>query len=134
MEKSILEFAEKKAMREQREISVYREPRSDLSEDIFYIVPEEKAGENVRDYSRAETFSPDTSESAEFERESLENPKTLEEGDRVQIEGDSSVHTVVEISPRQIVTNFGDKFRKSDGVEWGGGQKQITHKVKKQNV
>lgn len=132
MEKSILEFAEKKAARERREISVYREPRSDLSEDIFYIVPGEKAGKNVREYEHTQTFSPDTSENFEFERELLENPgEALEEGDRVQIEGDTSVHTVVEISPRQIVTNFGDKFRKSDGVEWGGGQKEITHKLNK---
>jgi len=130
MEKSILEFAEKKAMREQREICVHVEPRSDLSEDIYYITPKEKIEEEIQ-YDHVQTFSPDTSESSELKRKSLENPGALEEGDRVQIDGDSSVHTVVEISSRQIVTNFGDKFRKSDGVEWGGGQKQITYRVTK---
>lgn len=120
-------------MREQREICVHIEPRSDLSEDIYYITPKEKIGEEIQ-YDHVQTFSPDTSESSELKRKPLENPGALEEGDRVQIEGDSSVHTVVEISSRQIVTNFGDKFRKSDGVEWGGGQKEITHRVTKNKI
>jgi len=36
------------------------------------------------------------------------------------------------VSSRKIVTNVGNKFRKSDGVEWGGGDKKITHKLVKQ--
>jgi len=128
MEKSALDLAEKKAVREQREICVHRERRDDLPSDVFYITPKEKVGDNVSEYEHVETFEPDDTSDSDYERVPVRDSEELEEGDRVVVGGDS-VHTVTKVSSRQIVTNFGDKFRKSDGVEWGGGEKQITHKL-----
>lgn len=127
MEKSVLDLAEKKAVREQRKICVHRERRDDLLSDVFYITPTEKVGDNVSDYEHVETFEPENTSDSDYERVPVRDSEELEEGDRVVV-GDS-VHTVTKVSSRQIVTNFGDKFRKSDGVEWGGGEKRITHKL-----
>jgi len=131
--KSALKLAEKKAEREQREICVHKEIREDLETDVLYVTPKEKVGENVEHFRHVETFEPeDSGEGEGYSRVPISNHKSLEEGTRVVVNGD--VHTITEVTSRQIVTNFGDKFRRSDGVEWGGGDKEITTKIKKQDV
>lgn len=130
MQKSALDLAEEKCEREQREICVHREKREDLDDDIYYVTPKEKVGKNVSAYEHVETFEPE-GDGDTYRRLPVDDFSSLENGDRVVV-GENDVHTITEVSSRQIVTNFGDKFRKSDGVEWGGGQKRITHKLKKQ--
>lgn len=130
MEKrSALDLAERKSERERRSICVHREEVSD-EEFVFYVTPEEKVGENVADYEHIRTFEPEGGEDESYSRLPVRDPSQLENGDRVIINSEDA-HTITEVSSRQIITNFGDKFRKSDGVEWGGGEKEITHKLTK---
>lgn len=129
--KSALELAEKKAEREQREICVHKEIREDLETDVFYVTPKEKVGENVEHFHHVKTFEPEGGSGGEgYSRVPIRDYESLEEGNRVVVNGED-VHTITEVTSRQIVTNFGDKFRKSDGVEWGGGEKEITNKLEK---
>lgn len=129
--KSALELAEKKAEREQREICVHKEVREDLDTDVLYITPKEKIGKNVEHFRHVETFEPEGGGDGEgYTRLPISDYEALEEGTRVVVNGEN-VHTITEVTSRQIVTNFGDKFRRSDGVEWGGGDKEITTKVEK---
>jgi CRP-like cAMP-binding protein len=128
--KSALDLAEKKSERERRKISVHREQLEDFS--VFYVTPEEKAGDNVAAYEHVKTFEPEGGEDESYSRLPVRDASQLENGDRVVI-SQSDVHTITEVTSRQIVTNLGDKFRKSDGVEWGGGEKEITHKLIKKD-
>ncbi len=124
---SALNIAEKKSVREQREICVHR------NGDIYHVTPEEKAGDNVEELELVETFEPEnTQEGSNFERVRVNDFSSLESGMRIVVNRED-VETVTEVSSRQIVTNVGNKFRKSDGVEWGGGEKEITHKLIKKN-
>lgn len=127
--KSVLDLAKKKSERERRNICVHKEEVQ--GSVTFYVTPEEKVGENVSDYDHVQTFEPEDGEDENFSRLPVEDPEELEAGDRVLVGED--VHTITETSTRQIITNVGDKFRKSDGVEWGGGKKEITHKLIKQS-
>lgn len=130
MEKeSVLDLAKKKSERERRNVCVHKEEIQDLQ--VFYVTPEEKAGDNVSSYEHVTTFEPKDGEDESFNRVPIRDSDELETGDRVIVE--ESVHIITEVTTRQIVTNLGDKFRKSDGVEWGGGEKQITHKLVKQS-
>jgi hypothetical protein len=126
-----LDIAEKKAQRERREICVHREPMGDLKEDVFYVTPKKKVGDNVKNYKHVQTFEPEGN-GAEYEQVRIRDHSELEKGTRVLLNSDD-VQIVTNVTSRQIVTNIGNKFRKSDGVEWGGGDKKITHKlIKKQ--
>lgn len=120
-------IAEKKAAREQREICIHKEELLE-DKDVYYVTPREKAAENVRDAEFVDSFEPDRVDDERFQRQKIQDYSNLESGDRVIINRED-VHTITEVTTRQIVTNFGDKFRKSDGVEWGGGEKSITHKL-----
>ena len=131
-EKSALDIAKKKTVREQREISVHKEEREDLSDDVYYVTPTKKVSNRLElNCEHVRTFEPETQEGNRYEKLRLEDSDVLSEGDRVVVEGDEDPHTITEITTRQIVTNFGDKFRKSDAGEWGGGSKSITHKLVK---
>jgi hypothetical protein len=121
--KSALKLAEAKAERERRKILVHR------GETAFYVTPAEKAGEQVEELELVDSFEPEDTGGENYRRTPVSDCSDLESGDRVLVSDD--VHTITEVTTRQIVTNFGDKFRRSDGVEWGGGEKQITHKLEK---
>jgi len=118
--KSTLDLAKKKSEREQRIILVHK------SENTYFITPEEKAGEQVSDLELVERFEPEGGN----ERLPVMDFSSLEEGARV-LTNEENVHIITEVTSRQIVTNVGDKFRRSDGKEWGGGDKRIQNKLKK---
>ena len=122
-----LEIAEEKAQRERREICVHREPMGKNREDVFYVTPKKKVGANVKNYKHVETFEPEGN-GEEYTQALVEDYSELETGMRVLLDSDD-VQIVTDVTSRQIVTNVGNKFRKSDGVEWGGGDKKITHKL-----
>lgn len=131
--KSALEVAKEKASREQRKISVHEEQREKLSESIYYVTPTKKVTEGLSEsFKHVKTFEPETGQENHYQKIKLRNVESFSEGDRVSIDKEESLHTITEVTTRQIITNFGDKFRKSDGVEWGGGEKEITHKLVKQ--
>lgn len=125
-----LNLAEKKCKREQRVIEVHREDRGG-PDDVYYVTPKQKVTERFDDlYEKVETFEPEpTGDSDSRHKTRIEDFSDLENGDRVVVNNDD-VHTITEVTSRQIITNFGEKFRKSDGVEWGGGDNQITHQLK----
>jgi hypothetical protein len=120
-------IAEKKAQRERREICVHRNPMGDLKRDVFYVTPKKKVGDNVKKYKHVRTFEPEGNE-GEYEQVRIRDHSKLETGTRVLLNSDD-VQIVTDVTSRQIVTNVGNKFRKSDGVEWGGGDKEITYKL-----
>lgn len=123
-----LDIADRKCTREQREICVH----GDFEREIFYVTPKKKIGENVGEYEHVKTFeSEETDEN--YKKEKIEDCSNLETGMRVVLNS-TDVQIITDISSRQIVTNVGNKFRKSDGVEWGGGDKKITHKLIKNDV
>jgi len=131
-EKSALDIAKKKTVREQREISVHKEEREDLSDDVYYVTPTKKVSNRLElNCEHVQTFEPDTDGGTAYEKIRIRDYDTLSEGDRVVINEDDT-QTITKVSSRQFVTNFGDKFRRSDGQEWGGGEKSITHKLTKQ--
>jgi len=119
--KVALKLAEKKSARENRAISVHYSNQ-------YYVTPTSKVGKNVEDYEHVKTFEPDDTSNDTYTRKRIEEYDSLESGDRVILKGEG-MQTVTKVTSRQIVTNLGDKFRKSDGVEWGGGEKQITQKI-----
>ena len=125
MEKSAIDLAKKKAERERRTILVHESGSS------YYVTPEEKAGSQVSDLELVDRFEPEESDGENYRRLPVTDFSTLEEGTKVIIDGENT-HTISKVTPRQIVTNFGDKFRRSDGVEWGGGDKEITNKLIRQ--
>ena len=122
-----LDIAEKKAQRERRKICVHREPMGENRKDVFYVTPKKKVGDNVKNYKHVKTFEPEGN-GAEYEQTVIRDYSELETGTRVLLNSDD-VQIVTDVTTRQIVTNVGNKFRKSDGVEWGGGNKKITHKL-----
>jgi hypothetical protein len=122
--KSTLELAKKKSEREQRIILVHK------SENTYFITPEEKAGDQVSDLELVERFEPEGDNDENYERLPVMDFSSLEEGARV-LTNEENVHIITEVTSRQIVTNVGDKFRRSDGKEWGGGDKRIQNKLKK---
>jgi hypothetical protein len=123
-------IAEKKCSRERRNICVHREPMGDLKEDVFYVTPEKKVASNVQEYKHVKTFEPEGTGS-DYDQKKIRDYSSLEMGTRVLLNSED-VQIITNVSSRQIVTNVGNKFRKSDGVEWGGGDKKITHKLVKQ--
>ena len=124
---SALEIAEKKSVREQREICVHRRQK------VYYVTPKEKVGDNVVDLELVDSFEPENAqEESDYRRVKINDFSTVESGMRVVVNYED-VETVTEVTSRQIVTNVGNKFRKSDGVEWGGGDNRITNKLVKKN-
>lgn len=124
---SALEIAEKKSVREQREICVHRRQK------VYYVTPKKKVGDNVADLELVDSFEPEnTQEESDYRRVKINDFSTVESGMRVVVNHED-VETVTEVTSRQIVTNVGNKFRKSDGVEWGGGDNRITNKLVKKN-
>lgn len=118
------DLAEKKADREKRAISIhFNEIR-----DTYHVTPENKAGDNVSDFEHIDTIRPEDNTGDEYDQMEVEDYTAIESGDRVVVNNDE-MQTVTEITPLQIVTNLGYKFRKSDGYEWGGGENQLTHKL-----
>ena len=126
MKQSVLDAAERKALREHRTIYVHKDT---ISEDSYYITPKEKWEGDIENCELVETFKPpEERESLDFEK--IEDFRNLEAGDKVVID-DTSFEVIEEIRKFQIVTDEGNKFRKSDGKEWGGeGEKRITSKIK----
>lgn len=127
MKKDVFQAAERKALREHRVIYVHKDT---ILEDSYYITPKEKwEDDKVNNCELLETFKPpEERESLDFEK--IEDYRNLEVGDQVVV-NDTNFEFIEEIRKFQIVTDAGNKFRKSDGKEWGGdGDKRITSKVK----
>jgi len=125
MKQDVFDAAERKALREHRTIYVHEDT---VLEDSYYITPKEKWEDNVENCELLEVFEPpEDRKSLNFEK--IEDYRDLEVGDRVVVD-DTDFEVVEEIRKFQIVTSAGNKFRKSDGKEWGGeGDKRITSKV-----
>jgi hypothetical protein len=127
-EKTAHELAKSKSIREQRVILVFQ---SERDPDDFWVVPEKTLKEDHTFGKHVERYIPEKIDEEDVEQQILEieDHETLEEGDRVLID-DSKSEVINSVSSRQIVTNFGNKFRRSDGKEWGVDDgKQITKKV-----
>lgn len=107
-----------KAVREQRNIEVYEDG------DKFWIQPEEVDGLNKK---KIKVFDYEEVSNEEIRYEEVKEHSNLTEGDQVLVNGE--VEIIERVSPRQIVTDKTGRFRKSDGVEWGGGDKKIEKKL-----
>lgn len=122
----MLDAAERKALREHRTIYVHEDT---VFEDSYYITPKEKWENDIENSELLRTFEPPEDRDS-LKLEEIEDYRDLEAGDRVVVD-DSSFEVIEEIRKFQIVTDAGNKFRKSDGKEWGGkGDKRITSKIK----
>lgn len=112
-----------KSVREQSDIWVYYD---ESSEDDHYVSPHELDKE---DYKLIDKFESDISDEESDQIVEVNDYSELEPGDQVLVDSDES-QEVVKTSERQIIT-IDNKFRKSDGIEWGTGKngKKITHKI-----
>lgn len=120
-EDKIFDFARKKAIREQRNINVYK-----TSEGFYHIQADEF--ENVDVPIKTFRVSDFSEDEIKKHFEQIENYKSLKEGDRVLI--GENIDEIVRISTRQIVTKSGRKFRRSDGDGWGDETHKIEKKIK----
>jgi len=126
MKQEVFDAAERKALREHRVIYVHEDT---IFEGSYYITPKEKWEDDIENCELVETFKPPEDRESLRIRE-IEDYRELEVGDRVVVD-ETDFEVVEEIRKFQIVTDAGNKFRKSDGKEWGGeGDKRITSKVK----
>lgn len=112
-----------KSVREQSDIWVYYD---ESSEDDHYVSSHELDKE---DYKLIDKFESDISDEESDQIVEVNDYSELEPGDQVLVDSDES-QEVVKTSERQIIT-IDNKFRKSDGIEWGTGKngKKITHKI-----
>lgn len=127
MKEKVFDASERKALREHRTIYVHKDT---VFDDSYYITPKEKWDEDkMENCELIEIFEPpENRESLDFEK--IDDYRDLEEGDQVVVD-ETDFEVIEEIRKFQIVTDAGNKFRKSDGKEWGGeGDKRITSKVK----
>lgn len=118
-----LGIAKEKSVREQSEVWVYYDENSN---DDYYVSPHEL---DVESYELVDSFKPNVSDSDSDNIVEVGDYSKLEPGDQVLIDGEDS-QEVVETSKRQIIT-VENKYRKSDGFEWGTGKNgtKITHKI-----
>lgn len=122
-----LSYAQDRCIREQEKMWVYREKNEP---DHYLVSPVKQEGSYV---TLVKVFEPDEIDDQEFEKKviPISNYKTLKEGDHVLVNGHPE--KIKRITARQIVTNIGNKFRKSDGVEWGVDDEadalRITEKI-----
>lgn len=126
MKDKAIELARTKAVREQKKIWVYYD--SD-SEDDYYVSPREI--DDKPHFSLVDTFETDSMSDEEVESRIVEitDHNDLSEGSQVLIDGEDP-QQIIRVTDRQITTHRGNKFRRSDGSEWGtDGGKQLTHKV-----
>lgn len=107
-----------KAVREQRNIEVYED------DDKLWIQPEEIEDLNKK---KIKVFNFEEVSNEEIRYEEVKDHSTLSEGDQVLVNGE--VEIIERVSSRQITTDKSGRFRKSDGVEWGGGDKKIDKKL-----
>lgn len=121
-ESEALEFARNKAIREQRDVLVFKR-----SETYYEIQPEElnRDDEEPFEVVRVEDISSEKADSILAEIEDHEN---LERGDRV-IVGDE-VEEIVRITKILFETKSGARFLRSDGTGYGSEDREVNHKVK----
>lgn len=113
-----------KSVREQSDIWIYYDKSS---KDDYYVSPHKLEKE---DYNLVEKFeSSNISDDESDQILKVDDYSDLNSGDQVLVDGEDS-QEIVKISERQIVT-MDNKFRKSDGIEWGTGKngRKITHKI-----
>jgi len=131
MKKKALNLAQRKSVREQKDLWVYRD--EDNPED-YYISPH-KINDSEKNIKLIKFFSSETSIENSEQLIEINSPEDqINEGDEILIDG-KFPEQVVQVSERQIITHSGNKFRRSDGKEWGtphagsSDSSELTHKV-----
>lgn len=121
-ENNVLEFARNKAIREQRDVLVFKR-----SSEYFKIQPAKlfDGNEDPFHHVRVEDIS---SEEADRILEAVEDHSELERGDKV-IVGDA-VEDIVRVTKILFETDSGARFLRSDGTGYGSEDRNVKHRVK----
>lgn len=124
-----LKECKRKCIREQRNVACYQDNKKPT---VFYIVAEGTASDRMTDaWTLIHEFDPDTAETDNIKQqiEVISDFKSLKEGDQVFVDNETLVR-IRKVSKTQITADNGQKFRRSDGGEWGEDDgSQITKKV-----
>lgn len=122
LQKTALTFARNKAIREQRDIYVFK--RSDV---YFKLQPKElyEGSEDPFETVRVEDIS---SEEAERILEEVSDHSELERNDRVVV--DDSVEEIVRVAKILFETESGARFLRSDGTGYGSEDREVKYKIK----
>jgi ADP-ribose pyrophosphatase YjhB (NUDIX family) len=118
-----IKFAKEKSIREQRQVVLFKQ-----SDDMYWAVPADNIKEGDDFGQEVERFEPEEIEFDVIERQLLEidDHRQLEAGQTVMVDDDHPEEIEV-VSAFQIVTNFGNKFHRTNGQEWRKPDgKQIT--------
>lgn len=121
-EDNALKFARNKAIREQRDVLVFKR-----SSGYFKLQPAElhEGGEEPFERVRVEDIS---SEKAKQILDEIDDHSDLDRGDQVIV--DDSVEKIVRVTEILFETESGARFLRSDGTGYGSEDREINHKVK----
>lgn len=117
-EKRLIDFVTAKSIREHRDVYLYKD-------DKDYFISANEMIDDFDDYILVHhaTVDAHTKEDIQKYLEDIVDYKLIKENDKVIVQ--DNVEVVLKVTDRQIITESGKKFRRSDGILWNDSTEEI---------